>query len=99
MKKKKKPVQVDLKALRKLLQSVAQKTKPHATAVMTLAAILIIGIFASVPKVQNYFGSQSSKASGLGIINPIESPHFLATASASILHHLIIFLSYIIDYI
>ena len=74
MKKKKKPVQVDLKALRKLLQSVAQKTKPHATAVMTLAAILIIGIFASVPKVQNYFGSQSSKASGLGSINPIVPP-------------------------
>jgi len=64
MKKKKKPIQVDIKALRKLLGalSISKKINPHTTAAATLALIFVIGIFASSPQLQNYFKSQPSEA-------------------------------------
>lgn len=70
MKTKKKPVQVDVKALRKLLRSLShpsktQKTQLYNTALVTAAVVLVIGVFAVSPTLQNYFRSQPSKAGSL----------------------------------
>lgn len=76
MKKKKKPVQVDIKALQRLIKSVShfsksQKVKVRNVFAATMAVVLVVGIFASIPQIRNYFSSQPSKASELGGVNPI----------------------------
>ena len=77
MKKKKKPVQINIKALQKLIKSVShfsesQKVKVRNISAATLAVILVVGIFASIPQVRNYFSSQPGEA--FGIINPGVNP-------------------------
>lgn len=74
MKKKKKAVLVNIKALRKLLSSISQlpkskKVRMRNTAIAALAVVLVVGIFASTPQLQNYFRSLPSQASS-GSINP-----------------------------
>lgn len=71
MKNKKKSVSVNTKALRKLLGSLSRLPKSKKislrhTALTTLAVVLVVGIFAISPKLQSYFKSQPSQASGGG---------------------------------
>ena len=72
MKTKKKPVQIDIKALQKLIKSVShfsetQKTQIRNISAATLAVVVVVGMFANIPQIQNYFSSQPSEAAG---INP-----------------------------
>ncbi len=64
MKKKNKSAQIDLKALRALLKSVAHKTKSHNVVAAAMAVVVIIGLASSTP-IQNYFKSQPSSAFGI----------------------------------
>ena len=75
MKKKKLFKPVDIKALRKLLRSLShpsktQKTQLRNTALVTAAVVLVVGVFAVSPTLQNYFQSQPSEA---GLLTP-DSP-------------------------
>ncbi len=71
-KKKRKPVSVNIKALRKLLSSISRlpeskKVRIRNTAIATLVVVLVAGIFATVPQLQNYFSSQPSSALEAGL--------------------------------
>lgn len=80
MKNKKKSVSVHIKALRKLLGSLSRfpkskKINLRNTALATLAVVLVAGIFAVSPKLQSYFKSQPSQASGGGRETKLTPPY------------------------
>ncbi|MFA5967242.1 MAG: hypothetical protein WC805_01855 [Patescibacteria group bacterium] len=82
MRKKRKPVQVDIKALQKLIKSVShfsgnQKTQVRNISAATLAVVLIAGIFTFTPQLQNYFKSLPSQAFSI-----IEIGHLPTTSCA-----------------
>lgn len=75
MSKKKKTTQVNIKTLRKLLQSIARETKIQPGVAVALALVLVVGVFVVGPQVLNYFSSQPGEA--LPIYNGIGSGNTL----------------------